>query len=129
MSAKYVRDLAKQWAQSLTVPFYDTVNIEQEPTDPIWCTLEFEYSSSEEITFCGLNVHLGTFSLVFFGSAGIGYESLFAAAETDAAVFYLNDDPNQKLTLTLLDTPEEFETTGGVPQFGVAIAINYDYVP
>lgn len=129
MSAKYVMDLAKHWAESLTLPFFDTINVEQNPADTMWVTLEFDYATSEELTFCGNQLHIGTFTLVFFGVAGAGYETLLEAAETDGAVFYLNEDPTHKLVMTGIDPPEEFESSGHVPLFGVAISVNYEYIP
>ena len=55
MSSVYVREKVREWAQlpSITVPYYDTINVEESPTEDIWFTAEFETEYSEKITFCG----------------------------------------------------------------------------
>ena len=44
MSSKYVRDKFRSWLNDGLVdsPYYDTINQDQNPTDDIWVTAEFE---------------------------------------------------------------------------------------
>ena len=54
MSALYVRQTVREWLArpELTVPFYDTVNVEQNPSDEVWSTASFDASFRERLTFC-----------------------------------------------------------------------------
>lgn len=127
MAARYVRNLMDTWAQALNTPYYSTINVEQNPTDPQWMTLEYDYAQADVLDYCGNVIHYGVLSLVFFGQAGIGDDALLQAAETDLGLMMLNDDPNQKLVLYSHEAPEDFVIDGDVPFFGISCRINYEY--
>jgi hypothetical protein len=128
MSSRYVRNLTEQWAAApaLGVPFYPTVNMEQNPSDQIWFTLEWDAFGATKDTFCETFTEDGEVRMVFFGPAGAGYDALLAAAETAARLFYGNIDPAGRLVLSSLGAPDEF---GGQDQsyFVVEIAIEYTF--
>ena len=42
MSSLYVRTKVREWCAGLTLPFYDTVNVDQaDPPEPTWLTVRF----------------------------------------------------------------------------------------
>jgi hypothetical protein len=126
MSSLYVRNLADQWAQALTVPYFNTVNESQTPDVVPWCTLEFNVYSTTKDTHCEHWTETGAVRLVFFGRPGQGFADLFAQAETDINNFYSNVDPDGFLTLEVKGAPVEF---GGsdTPWYGVECLIDYVY--
>lgn len=128
MSSWYVRNMAEQWVQGLATPYYNTINIEQNPSDPQWLTLDFIVFDTRKETFCEDKEETGSIRLLFLGNPGVGFDELFVAAESDAAVFYSNVDGTGALTLELLNSPMEFGNKD-TPYFGVEISIDYSYRP
>jgi hypothetical protein len=126
MSSRYVRQLSEQWAAALHVPFHPTVNMEQDPTDPLWFTLEWDSFGSTKDSYCETFTEDGEIRMVFFGQSGAGYDAMFQAAESAAAQFYGNADPAGRLVLTSIDPPDEFGTQDG-PWFVVEVAVTYQY--
>lgn len=123
----YVRQAVKGWASALNIPFYPTVNEEQKPTDPMWCTVFWEFSDTTKRDYCGNVVVNGTFTLLFFGVAGIGEEPLIAAAELEVRAFMANNDNH--LTLLINEQAEDFQAGGDAPWYGVAFRVEYEYTP
>lgn len=126
MSSLYVRQLAKQWVAGLVTPFYNTANEEQNPADAVWMSLEYDAYTTIKETYCEDWTEEGTIRLVFFGTPGVGDDSLFLIAQQDANTFFNNTDSTGKLTLTILNAPVEF---GGpdTPFYGVEVSIDYTY--
>ena len=53
MSDKYVKQLCDQWAGEIsTVPYFNTINEEQAPTDQTWFTLQYQAINRARDTFC-----------------------------------------------------------------------------
>lgn len=130
MSSLYVRQKVRQWAAAAAalegLPFYDTVNREQDPGDPMWATAEFLSASNAASTYCA-DEETGTVDLLFMARGGGGDEVLLAAAETAMAVFMTNTDT--KLVLDRNGPPEDFPAGGGVPWFVVLFPVSYTYQP
>lgn len=125
MSALYVRDLCQQWAQALPTPYYNTINMEQDPQDETWVTLEFQTIGKSRDTYCS-EVENGIVSLVYFGKPGVGFEDLLALAEPQVEAFVDNVDPTGRLTLELSQPPSDF-TGLGAPSYIVEFAVNYTF--
>lgn len=126
MASLYVMSLAELWAQSLTTPYYNTVNEEQNPNVTPWLTLEFETYTTEKDTYCNEWQEQGSIRLIWLGKAGNGFSSLFAIAESDVLNFSSNIDASGKLILETVNAPVEF---GGsdTPFFGVMCLVDYVY--
>lgn len=127
MSSVYVREKVREWAQlpSITVPYYDTINVEEQPTEDIWFTAEFETEYSEKITFCGQTAEEGLINFVFETNAGVGDEALITTAENTVATILEQNDPTSDLTLELAYAPEEY--TGGSADSGYRVSISVEY--
>lgn len=127
MSSRAVRTLARQWASEVDVPYIDTINYEVSPDHDIWFTLEFASYGMDKMSYCNNWQEVGSIQLDFFGVAGVGDDTLLAAAEPAARQFFLNQDPQGKLTFVSIAAPDDFTPTGGVPKFGVSFLISYTY--
>ena len=127
MSSVYVRQKVREWAElpSVGIPYYDTINVEENPTDNIWFTAEFEPEFSEKITFCGQTAEEGMITFVFQTSAGVGDEALIIAAENAVANILEQNDPTSDLTLELAYAPDEY--TGGSADSGYRVSISVEY--
>lgn len=132
MASLYVRQQIKAWAeqaaQAVGLPFYDTVNREQDPGDAKWSTVEFLNATSARSTYCK-DEETGTFDLLFLERGGGGDEGLLADAEAAMAAFMASIDPTGKLQLVHADPPEDFPAGGGVPWFVVLFPVDYLYQP
>ena len=130
MASRYVRQQVKTWLadSSMTVPFYDTINLEQNPSDDIWCTVEFGFASRERMTYCeGLIEEDGDFEVIYFGRAGVGDDDILRAAETDINTFMSFRDSSGKLLITNRSSADEF-TNGDVDrEYGISFSVDYIY--
>ena len=110
MSSVYVRQKVREWAElpSVGIPYYDTINVEENPTDNIWFTAEE-----------------GMITFVFQTSAGVGDEALIIAAENAVANILEQNDPTSDLTLELAYAPDEY--TGGSADSGYRVSISVEY--
>ena len=117
MSSLYVRQKVREWAELSTVgvPYYDTINVEENPSDNIWFTAEFEPEYTEE----------GLITFVFESSAGTGDEALLTAAENAVATILEQNDPSQDLVLEMAYAPDEY--TGGTADTGYRVSISVEY--
>ena len=127
MSSRAVRTLARTWANALPVPYVDTINFDESPTDPIWFTIEFDSYGMDKLSFCQDWQEVGFIQLDFFGLAGVGDDALLAAAEPAVQQFLQNVDPAGKLSLVSFSAPDDFTPTGGAPKFGVSFVIDYTF--
>ena len=125
MSSLYVRQKVKQWVEALSIPFYDTSNVEQNPTDAVWCTIDWEPAGHEKLTYCGHLRESGSFSVVFLTPAGGGDEALLLVAEPLMDLFMANTD--SRLCLLLRDPPEdELRTGNDAPLYAAAFRVEYE---
>lgn len=125
MSSAYVRQLTEQWIGAIgTIPYYNTINQEPNPTEDLWLTLDFEAFGSTVETFCGEQVEEGEIRLIFLGRVGIGYDAVITAAEAFTAAFIANVDPTGQLVLLSTNPPVDFAGQNN-PWFVIEIAVDY----
>jgi hypothetical protein len=129
MSSLYVRNMVRGWAALCATPYYDTINREHNPTDPVWFTAYFEVEDSGSLTVCGDTFEEGVIDLVFCGEPGTGDAAVLAAAEADAQVFLSQFDPTRKLTIIRAMPPEEFSDGDAEPNYRAVIGLEYQYHP
>jgi hypothetical protein len=127
MSTRAVRTLARKWASELDVPYIDTINLEVNPEDDIWFTIEFSAYGMDKLSYCNTWQEVGSIQLDFFGVAGVGDDALLEVAEPAARKFFESVDPSGRLTFTTIAAPDDFTPTGGIPKFGVSFLISYTY--
>jgi len=127
MSSRAVRQAVRGWMVGMASPYYDTINIEQAPTDNIWVTVDFNSFVMTKESFCDQFVEEGDITLTFFGPPGVGDDALLAQAEADVALFYGKTDPNKKVALVNRSAPEDFVLTENGPRFGVTFRFGYEF--
>ena len=127
MSSLYVRQKVREWAElpSVGIPYYDTINVEENPSDDVWFTAEFEPEYTEKQNFCGGLSEEGLINFVFETNAGIGDEALITAAESAVATILEQNDPSQDLVLEMAYAPDEY--TGGTADTGYRVSISVEY--
>lgn len=131
MSQPAVRQIIRGWLQDATVvtPYYDTVNLEQNPADDIWMTAEFESITWERQTFCeGSWKEEGEVLILFTGTAGIGDGALLAAAETDVRTILAFRDPARRLHITGISGVNEFSGGSANVGYQVEYTLEYEYM-
>ena len=127
MSSRAVRKAVRGWLGGLTTPYYDTINTDHNPTDPIWMTVEFSSFGYTKETYCLDWLEDGDITLTFFGQPGVGDDALLAQSEADVTKFFSNVDPAGKLTLESRSAPEDLYATEDGPIFGVTFRIGYSF--
>ncbi len=128
MSSRYVRVLVEGWLKDVTmgVPYYLTINTEEDPQDDVWCTVDFSASFRDTITFCeGHTTEEGEVEIQYFGLPGKGYDTLIQAIETDMITLMAQRDPQGKMVLMRRSAP--FETSGGSAKTMYGLSIYVDY--
>lgn len=132
MSSLAVRQHVENWLQdaAMTVPFYGTVNVDQDPRDDIWMTVMFSANYREVLTYCeGIEEEEGEIELVYFGEPGTGYQALLTALEGDVATFMAQKDPSHKLTLKSRSAPYEWSGGSSERHYALSVFIEYSYYP
>lgn len=130
MSSRYVRQMFEQWLQdpSLEVPYYPTINKEQNPRDDKWCTAEFNPSYREVMTFCNNMVSEdGEVEVIYEGKAGIGYDDLILSVERDIKLIENMSDPAEKLVITNRSAPTEFSAGSADRHYSLSVFFEYQY--
>lgn len=128
MSSFYVRQMVETWLKdpAMVIPYYDTINEEQDPQDDMYCTGRFNSSFRETTTFCqGNTLEEGEVEVTYFGQAGIGDNALIQALEADMVTLMAQRDPDTKLTLTQRSAPFEFSGGSAGQKYGLSIYIDY----
>jgi len=130
MSSKYVRDIVEGWLEdvAMAVPYYKTVNEEQNPADTIWCSADFSSSSRNILTFCeGVVSEEGEIEVIYMGRAGIGVDDIITALEADMLTLMARRDVAGKLILIQRSAP--FEFTGGSADrwYGLSVYVDYQF--
>jgi len=128
VSSLYVRELVKQWTGALAIPFYDTVNREQNPPERIWSTLVFVTTARAQADYCQGQHERGTFDFVVLSEAGGGDAGALAQAEAALAALMANKDPAGLLTLTQAGAFDEFPQPGAARWFTLSATVDYLYV-
>ena len=132
MSALYVRDTLRGWLSDRSLgwamPFYDSINIDVNPTDDLWSTLLFITSTAQVVTYCGFVEERGQFDFLGLGKPGAGDSALVAACEHDAAILQQLHDTRGQLTLVSAGPLEDFLQAGNVPWYSVSSTFQYLYL-
>lgn len=129
MSRKYVRDIAREWViKDSPIPYYDTINIEEDPQDRFWCTLEFNHEFTEVDTYCRSQKESGVIDIIVSGQPGTGDSDVLEYATTIAENFMKNEDPLGKLTLENDQAPEEYSGGDSNKYYQVTVGIAYTYM-
>lgn len=127
MSSLYVRQLCDQWAQATALaeglPYYNTINEEQKPTDPAWFSLEYQATGNTQATYCS-TWETGVVSLIILGEAGVGFQDALIAGQAVVDEFLTNVDPAGRLTLELPQPPSDFSGLDD-PWYTIEFAITY----
>lgn len=124
MSSRYVRRKVGEWMALMTVPYYPTVNVEQDPTDATWVTVEYNIPFNNTLTFCNNKLEEGSFTIAFFGQSGIGDDQLLTAAEADVDLFMSQVDSAGLLQLMRNSPPIDFRQH---EFYVVEFTIDYEY--
>lgn len=130
MSSSYVRAKFREWLNdpAIVTPYYDTINLEQNPPEDTWVTAEFEVTFREKKTFCeGSWEEEGDVSLMFNGVAGIGDGALLSISEQDMKTLLAFRDESRQLTVIGVTGVNEF--SGGSANMGYQLEyiIEYQY--
>jgi hypothetical protein len=131
MSSSYVRSLFREWLSNANVvtPYYDTINLDQNPAEDTWVTAEFDVNFRDRRTFCeGSWEEEGEVSLMFNGRAGVGDGELLSVAEQDIKTLLSFRDATGQVTVTRVGGVNEF--SGGDANMGYQLEylIEYSYL-
>lgn len=131
MSSLYIRQKFEGWLQDRTkmkVPYYPTINMDQNPQDDMWCTAEFGSSYRETMTFCdGVTMEEGEVKVVYFGLPGIGEATLLAKMEADLNTLMAQQDLAGKLVITTRSAPFDYSGGSAEKSFALACFVEYQY--
>lgn len=130
MSSFYVRALVEGWLQdpSMEVPYYPTINREQNPQDGIWCSASFMSGYRDVLGYCeGLTTEEGEVEIRYFGLPGIGDSAVIQAAETDMATLMAQRDPAGKCVLMRRSAPLEASNGSARNLYSIAVYVDYQY--
>ena len=130
MSSLYVRQQVETWLQdaAMTTPYYPTINEDQNPTDAMWVTADFDANFREVLAFCDGEVREeGDIELVYQGPPGTGYTALITAIEADMKTLMAQRDASGKLVLTNRSAPFEYSNGDADLNYELAITIEYSY--
>ena len=130
MSALYVRNTFNTWAGEVAAatgtPFYPTINEDQNPSDPVWFTLEYVAEFYSNGTFCkSEETEDGFVRVVVFASAGTTDIPAVTALEAIGLEFAKKVDAQ----VTIEGFEPLSEMTGGSADqnYRVGVIIDYTY--
>lgn len=129
MSAKYVRDKVRVWAGEVTttttIPYYDTINLEESPTDNVWFTIGFGVDLISG-TFCEPGyIENGFFTVMVFAQPGTGDAQAVTAIEQIVPEFMGKIDPSARLSLENYEPLRESSRGSAERFYRLEMAINY----
>ena len=127
MASSYVMDQLRQWCSGLSLPFYDTINREVNPSDPAWLTIQPVTVIASQADYCHGQHERGTFDLIVLTQGGTG-DAIQKQAEADLATLMAQRDPQQRLTLVNAGPFDPFPQPGAARFFTLSAAIDYLYV-
>ena len=128
MSSAVVRRTIKGWLSdpSMSVPFYNTINEEQDPTDDYWCTVLFNNPYREVTTFCeGKWTEEGEAEVVYFGPPGINDDALATMLEAEIIKLMARRDPTGKLILVRSSPPYEYSSGSAAQKYALSVYVDY----
>lgn len=131
MSALYVRNKFRQWgnevATSTGTPYYDTVNLEQNPTEAVWFTLEFVAEFYSNGTFCkSEETEDGFVRAVVFASPGTGDTAAITALEAIGTDFATKTDA--QVTIESFEPLQEMTAGSADQNYRVGVVMDYTYM-
>lgn len=131
MSAFYVRQLFRQWCGEVAafegIPFYDTINREQNPSDPVWWSCLF-IALENENTYCDDEYReVGQIVLIVSAQPGIGDADAVQAIEIIIPALLGKDDPANRLVLDSWEPPFEDTTGSADREYRIGVVVNYSY--
>ena len=129
MSAGAVRSQIRTWAAEVAtstgVPFYDTVNVEVNPTENVWWTVEFN-AEFHEGTFCEPGyIEQGFIDCIVIAQPGRGDTAAIAALEQ--IVPTLMAKTGSKVELVSYEPIGEMTNGSADQTYRVRSIINYAY--
>jgi len=123
MASLILRQTIRDWLALGTVPFYDTVNLEQAPNDDYWCTVEWGFSSNQKLNYCGDREESGSFQVYYFGPVGLGDAAVLSLAESEIELLMSRLDLTGVVNLIESNTAEDFTDEN---YYGVTFLIEYE---
>lgn len=129
MSTWFVRNSVRVWcnevAAEVSVPFYDTINQEQNPSDAVWWTIDF-LGLEREGTYCAdVFQESGYVTVIVIARPGIGDQAAVQAIEQ--IIDALSVKKNDQLTLNFVE-PFFEDTFGSADQsYRVGALLPYTY--
>ena len=130
MSDLYVRNKLRVWLAEpdMEVPFYDTINLAQNPQDDMWVTADFNATYREKLSFCnGDWMEEGDIALVYSGVPGIGDEQLIEAALADIKTLMAKRDSTSQVVLTERSSVQNFSSGAANQSYQIEIMVTYEY--
>lgn len=115
-------------AQVPPIPFYDTINASNDPTDPIWVTAEFftDFTDYMCISNRQKRIEYGTVDILVFGLAGNGYTAVSRLADSIEDHFLSGKLTNET---SIIGTSGASEFTNGSADnyYALALSLNYEH--
>jgi hypothetical protein len=133
MSSSLVRKSSKNVANQVAAAepdwkFYDTVNIDQDPIDDKWFTIEYNSEHTEMSTFCGESEETGLIDLIFNCPGGDGDDVIEECERIAKAFINIGQSLKLKnLSFTRMVAPEGFNHST-TRYFQVIIGVEYKFV-
>ena len=131
MSASYVRTQTRTWcnevATALGIPFYDTLNQEQSPTDNVWWTVGFT-SEFHSGTFCKPDyIENGFLTVTVVARPGRGDIEAVQAMEQIVPALDAKIDPTQRLVLENYEPIDEASNGSADKDYRLRVIFNYQH--
>jgi len=131
VSSLYVRQMIEGWLKdpAMTVPYYPTINEEQQPSDATWMTAEFDALYMETLSFCqDEKREEGIVTLVYFAPPGTGDDAVLTTIEADMLTLMAKRDSANRLIIMDRSPPIEYSGGDADEQYSVAIEIDYTFL-
>jgi hypothetical protein len=125
MSSVAIRRKMETFAAGLGVPYYPTINEEQNPTDPLWMSLDFSGEYSEKTTFCNDQLEVGQIEFLFFANPGVGEQIIFSSIERVLNQVNLYQDDN--LVLGAVQPLDDNNGSAENRWFEISCRVDYSY--
>jgi len=122
----------RRWAAEIaalhpTIPFYDTVNRNQDPQDDVWWTVDF-FPLTMDGTFCERGyVETGYVYVDVFAAPGRGDMEAIQAMEIIIPEMFGKVDPTQRLVLESYDPLEEASGGSARQSYQVTVGMLYQH--
>lgn len=131
MSALYVRNKSRQWAQETSAlmgfQFYDTVNRDQDPQDAVWWSMVFT-SLQADGTFCTRPyMESGLVDVIVSAAPGTGDEAAIMAMESIIPDLMDKVDPTRRLIYERWDPLAERSAGSANRFYSVSVSIDYRF--